>query len=72
MPDQWTVRAVTVILGLLSAIALGGTIYLLGADKDATAVAVVSGLAGTGFGALAGILASIRTQPPAPVVGEQP
>lgn len=64
MPDQWTVRAVTVIIGALSAIALGGTIYLLGAGKDATAVAVVSGLAGTGLGALSALLASIRTGPP--------
>jgi len=64
MPDQWTVRAVTVILGALTALALAGTVALLWDDKPAEVVAIVAGFAGTGLGALAALLASIRTGTP--------
>lgn len=72
MTDRRTVQLVVIALAVLTAIALVGTIGLLALDRPASAVAVVSGLAGTGMGALASLLVSTRSGDPAPAAAEVP
>jgi hypothetical protein len=61
LTDPWTIHAVVIILGVLATISIAGTIGLVWSGKDATSIAVVSGLAGTALGALASMLASTRS-----------
>lgn len=44
------------ILGVFALVGLVGTIFLLATDVDAEGVALVSGLAGTSIGAVAGAI----------------
>lgn len=50
--DRSTVRLLIVIIGILAAVGLGGTLALLVADKPGASVAVFAGLTGGLLGAL--------------------
>lgn len=67
MTSRSTILAVVVALGLIAVLGLLGTVYLVNGGKDASNIAIVAGLAGTATGALAGVLASTRSEPMQPM-----
>lgn len=69
--DRAVVLAVVVLLGLVSLVGLAGGIILIYEKTDASAVALVFAIPTAAVGALAGILASTRTAPAAPVQAQQ-
>ncbi len=69
--DRSTVRLLIGIIGVLAAIGLGGTLWLLGIKADASSVAVFAGLTGTLIGALT-TLATNRSGPPAALGPQEP
>lgn len=69
--DRSTVRLLIAILGVLAIVGLGGTLYLLNADKPGESVAVFAGLTGSLLGTLA-TLATNRSTPTGPVAAPSP
>lgn len=63
--DRSTVRLLITIIGVLAAIGLGGTLWLLGTGRDASAVAVFAGMTGTLIGALTTLATNRSTTTPA-------
>lgn len=63
MTDRRVVFAVVLFLGTFALMGLGGTTWLIDHQRDASNIAIVSGLTGTALGALGGILASTRSGP---------
>lgn len=61
MTDTRIVLTVIVLLGLFALAGLGGTVWLISVNTDASSVATVSGLTGTALGAVATMLASTRS-----------
>lgn len=58
--DPWAVRAIVILLGVISVFGMGGLIALLWVGKTVEAVAVLVGLVATPIGALASMLSSTR------------
>lgn len=69
MTDSKVVLTVIAFLGIFALCGLGGSVWLISVNTDASSVAIVSGLTGTALGAVATMLASTRSsnEPPAPV-----
>ncbi|QOR55365.1 MAG: hypothetical protein SHS37scaffold145_16 [Phage 71_18] len=63
MTDRRVVFAVVLFLGAFALLGLGATTWLIDHQRDASNIAVVSGMTGTALGALGGILASTRSGP---------
>lgn len=63
MTDRRIPLLVILFLGVFALVALCGTIWLIDHERDASNIAVVSGLTGTALGGLAGILSSVRSGP---------
>lgn len=61
MTNSKVVLTVVVLLGVFTLTGLLGVIWLLDHDTPVASVAIVSGLTGTGLGALATLLASTRS-----------
>jgi hypothetical protein len=65
--DRTVVLAVVAFVGFIGLGGLAGIVFLIHSGADATALLAVSGPTTTAIGALAGILAMTRTNPPPPV-----
>lgn len=65
--DRTVVLFVVFFVGAVALGGLAGIVFLIHSGTDATALLAVSGPTTTAIGALAGILAMTRTNPPAPV-----
>lgn len=65
--DRSVVLAVVCFLGLLSLGGLGGVVFLIHSGTDPSSLLAVSAMTGPAVGGLVGILATTRTNPPAPV-----
>lgn len=64
MTDRRIPLLVIIFLGVFALLGLAGTVWLIDHARDASNIAIVSGLTGTALGGLAGILSSVRSGPP--------
>lgn len=69
MTDNFTVRAVVMLLGVFALVGLVGLIWLIdhGSVSDAALLAIIAGPTGTALGSLGTLLARTSTDHPAPV-----
>lgn len=65
--DRTVVLAVVCFLGLLAVSGLVGIVFLIHSGTDPASLLAVSSMTGPAVGGLVGILATTRTNPPAPV-----